>query len=578
MHEFIRTLATRLGSPGAAMRAQGIFDQAMHVGKYRWGRRAKLTSGAALAITLRESHKSDSIRDIAVSIPSFNSSLHRCLSCFRVHEHVLTCRCVSQYLLDEPPVAVSRAFTKVAELLHLGLAVADPAAHVPTLQAHLVSLLQGAEAGLPAQLTKVLSPLIPRLPSITRTATSLSSLVARTDLFTHLPTPPTACALFMLALEAELSTSLPNAAVLAQALGARLGAGKGAVMQRYKQAYDVVEEWIRDVPWLDVHERKTAKGRAGAGRSRVAKRVVVARGLKDVVQFQEEIWRKRIESGGRRPVVQLDADESASGDEWEGGEGDGSAASSEPAPPRKKAKTHHPRSVVDASQFLLNPLSASLPAVPASSSPPMATSSAGPPDLLTHLLTADASSLPPMFTQAPTRLQLLATERGGTDERHIADEELFTADELDGLMRSAEEAEAVRIAMGWSEAGMESAPARGEAGTSARKRKRGARGDGGDTTDTARGSKKINMDALARLLDPGADLAAEDFGAQLGSLEEYGEEEECSEVGSRATSVVHSYDHALGQPSTQDEEEVVEEWRPLSPGGGGGSAEDWYDF
>ena len=73
MHEFIRTLATRLGSPGAAMRAQGIFDQAMRVGQYRWGRRAKLTSGAALAITLRESHKSDSILDIAVSAHSFTS-------------------------------------------------------------------------------------------------------------------------------------------------------------------------------------------------------------------------------------------------------------------------------------------------------------------------------------------------------------------------------------------------------------------------------------------------------------------------------------------------------------------------
>ena len=29
-----------------------------------------------------------------------------------------------------------------------------------------------------------------------------------------------------------------------------------------------------------------------------------------------------------------------------------------------------------------------------------------------------------------------------------------------------------------------------------------------------------------------------------------------------------------------DAEEVVEEWRPMSPGGGGGgcAAEDWYDF
>ena len=310
------------------------------------------------------------------------------------------------------------------------------------------------------------------------------------------------------------------------------------------------------------------------------------------MQFQEEIWRKRLEGGGGRPVVQLDADESASGDEWQGGEGDPSAPSCEPAPPRKKAKTHHPRSVVDASQFLLNPLSASLPAVPTSSSPPTATSSAGPPDLFTHLLTADVSSLPHMFTQAPTRLQLLATERGGTDEQHIADDELFTADELDDLMRAPEEAEAVRIAMGWSEeaegedvaaVGMDPASARG---STARKRKRGAREDGGHAEEPARGSKKINMDALARLLDPGADLAAEDFGAQLDGLEDYGrgeeyddeEEEAYGEVGSRATSVVRPYDHALGQPSTQDEEEVVEEWRPLSPGGGGGSAEDWYDF
>ncbi len=73
MHDFIRTLAMRLGSPGATARAQGIFDQAMRVGQYRWGRKAKLTAGAALAISFRESHKSDSIRDIAVSIPFSNS-------------------------------------------------------------------------------------------------------------------------------------------------------------------------------------------------------------------------------------------------------------------------------------------------------------------------------------------------------------------------------------------------------------------------------------------------------------------------------------------------------------------------
>ncbi|RPD59131.1 hypothetical protein L226DRAFT_553616 [Lentinus tigrinus ALCF2SS1-7] len=587
MHEFIRTLTTRLGNPGATTRAQGIFDQAMRVGQYRWGRKAKLTAGAALAISLRESHKSDSIRDIA-------------------------------YLLDETPVAVSRAFTKVVQLLQLGLSVADPAMHIPTLQTHLVSLLQGAGTALPAQLSKVLSPLVPRLPSISRTAISLSTLIARTDMFNHLPTPPTACALFMLALEAELTRSLPNAAAFAQALGARLGAGKAVVMQRYKQTYDLVEEWIRDVPWLEAHQRKKAKGREGEGRSKVAKRVVVARGLKDVVQFQEEIWRKRMENGGGRPVVQLDTDADAdekddSGDEWGGSEASGdksksnrlssapSTASCESAPPRKKAKTSHPRSIVDASQFLLDPLSASMPAVAPSSSSPTTTttttSGSGPPDLLTHLLTADASSLPHMFVHAPTRLQLLANERGGTDEQHIADDELFAADELDGLMRSPEEAEAVRIAMGWSAEPEDrdaagSVPDNEEAGTTrnGKKRKRSRKEDGEPAQEKARGSKKINMDALARLLDPDADLDAEDFGEQLGGMDDYyalmeggGEKfEEDEEAGSRSTSVVHEHD--LGRtPNMQygtslGEEEVVEEWRPLSPGGGGEFAEDWYDF
>ncbi|TFK84521.1 hypothetical protein K466DRAFT_553454 [Polyporus arcularius HHB13444] len=544
MHDFIRTLATRLGSPGATARAQGIFDQAMRVGQYRWGRKAKLTAGAALAISFRESHKSDSIRDIA-------------------------------YLLDEPPVAVSRAFTKVVELLHLGLSVADPGVHIPTLQTHFVSLLQGTGTALPTQLTKVLSPLISHLPSISRTASSLSALIARTDMFNHLPTPPTACALFMLALEAELTKSLPNAAVFAQALGARLGAGKGVVMQRYKQVYDLVEEWIRDVPWLDAHQRKKAKGREGEGRSKVAKRVVVARGLKDVVQFQEDIWRKRLENGGRRPVVQLDADmdeKDGSGDEWDSSE-DGktehsrpsrtpSAASHESAPPQKRAKASHPRSVVDASQFLLNPLSASVPAVP----PSTATGGAGPPDLLTHLLTADASSLPHMFTHAPSRLQLLATERGGTDERHIADDELFTADELDGFMRSPEEAEAVRVAMGWSAGPYDLDAAHAETSTHGKKRKRSSQEEGAQGPSVegakgkARGTTKINMDALARLLDPDADLDAEGLGDDVGYYT-------YTEVGAT-------------KDGKEDDmyEEVVEEWRPLSPGGGGGSAEDWYDF
>lgn len=68
MHTFIKTLSTRLSNPGVAHRSQMVFDQAMARGKYRWGRKAKLTAGAAVAVALRESHKSDSLRDISVSI------------------------------------------------------------------------------------------------------------------------------------------------------------------------------------------------------------------------------------------------------------------------------------------------------------------------------------------------------------------------------------------------------------------------------------------------------------------------------------------------------------------------------
>jgi hypothetical protein len=130
MHEFTRTLVARLGYPGHADRACQIFDVAVHrsnalasiqqedesgdhdygqdfdpgdgigvdnatgsdiaigtsshgggapstnnktkgkaKGKpgFRWGRNAKLTAAAAIAIALREAHKADPLRDLAVS-------------------------------------------------------------------------------------------------------------------------------------------------------------------------------------------------------------------------------------------------------------------------------------------------------------------------------------------------------------------------------------------------------------------------------------------------------------------------------------------------------------------------------
>ncbi|KAI0668542.1 hypothetical protein C8Q78DRAFT_1047724 [Trametes maxima] len=594
MHDFVRVLATRLSNPGITARAQGIFDQAMTRGHYRWGRRAKLTAGAALAIALRESHKSDSIRDIA-------------------------------YLLDEPPVAVSRAFSAVVEILGLKLSTADPAVHLPILQTYTVSLVDAMRAtnsnGLPAPLLKALSPLLPRLPNVVHTAKALSALLERTHSLAHLPTPPTACALFILALEAEHGSSLPHAGAFAQSLGGRVGAGKGAAMQRYKQIYDLVEEWIREVPWLDAHERKRTKGKAGEGRSKVAKRIVVARGLKDVVQFQEEIWRKRVETAGR-PTLELDVDDKdsdANADDWDGSQSSsrpsqapsGSSADSAHLRASKKPKTRHPKKIVDASNFLLNPLSAASQ-VPSPSAPGPA--GPGESDLLTHLLTADASSLSHAFREAPSRLQLLAVARGGADAAHIPDDELFGEDELEGLMRTPEEAEAVRIAMGWDVGGDDvEEPARGN-GKRGKKRKREEGAEDAEPSEAtgrgkgkrkgkerAAGSKRIDMDALARLLDPDAELdlgnlekdgsgsgagaVEEGYGDALkdeddgeDEAEENGDDEEEEDEGSVGTAQGGAPYTSCYSGVAGEGEEVVEEWRPMSPGGGGASVEDWYDF
>ena len=72
MYEFIQALAVRVSARGSAERAQTLFDQAMSRGKFRWGRKSKRMAGAALAIALRESKKSDALRDIAVSIATYS--------------------------------------------------------------------------------------------------------------------------------------------------------------------------------------------------------------------------------------------------------------------------------------------------------------------------------------------------------------------------------------------------------------------------------------------------------------------------------------------------------------------------
>ncbi|KAG1756488.1 uncharacterized protein EDB91DRAFT_1092925 [Suillus paluster] len=492
MSIFINSVLTKLKNPGLSPRAEAIFTQAMTKGKYRWGRKAKLAAGASMAIALREARKSDSLRDIA-------------------------------FFLDDSPLSLSRAFVAVVSLLDFNLRSSDPVVHLPILLAHLQSLLHPetscSTSHLPSDLVSIITPLSSH--AILRTATSLSGIISReacTIPVLQSPTPPIACAMLILALEAETRSPLPHLSELANALASRFGFARGVVTSRYKACYDLIEEWIREVPWLDQFIYK-GKGRGTSARSKVPKRSIVAKGIIDVIQFQEEIWTTKIAALGKASIV-IEADPTD-----EDNNKDEEAFSINEPPelrphqPRKQRKTKDP-SVENAYHFLLDPLSAksytlSKPVVsedPNSSTPHSDTSSPilTPPTvpLATHLL----STLSYDSKHPPSRLQLLALSRGGGSAEHIHDDELF-------LFRLQWQEDVDTVA---DHADREPETARME---------------------VSRGSGRVDMEALARILG----------GEEVFDDEEHQEESESS----APTTPRHIQSDAA---------EEVSAWRPLSPG------------
>ena len=469
-------------------------------------------------------------------------------------------------------------------------------------------MLQDSPHAFPDKLKVAIQSLLPRMMAIMRTADSLCALISRSEGLAKLPTPSTACAVFMLAVEAELQKQVPHTGVFAQILGARYQAAKATVMQRYKLIYDLVEEWIREVPWLDAHERK----KGGEGRSVVAKRVVVARGLKDVLQFQEEIWMKKLEAHAE-PLPRLDLDLTMDAEDNQDGEDDededgqwrylqdtrrprrennadpavASTSSTSPTltkqelvmsrPVRMNYKSSHERAIARASRFLLDPLRQGQGSA-AQSAPPRLRKPSGPADLdlLSHILTADVAHLPHVFANAPSRLQILAARAPSGD---IPDEELFADGELDGLIRTAEEAGQLQMALGWDDDDDEEPPPPKRV---SRKRKRAGEDEGGD--GTRKGTKRINMDALAQLLNPDMDLevvyGSSDFDFVGDDDLGEGDEDEDDDLAPLPTADNGGSGDGGGVPSKSTisggDGEVIEEWRPMSPGGVGFD-DGWYE-
>ncbi|KAJ2917252.1 hypothetical protein MD484_g3194, partial [Candolleomyces efflorescens] len=560
MANFIKSLAVSMNVPGLTPRATTLFSQAKAVNFFRWGSRARVVAGACLSLALRESNRPDSIPDIAT-------------------------------LLKCSPHLLSRTFISLISALKITTVPVDPSVYIGTLQTYLTSILQENAMGcnLPAPLLTFLRQVSIR--AVANTALSLGRILSRTCPQTGSSKPSaasTACAIFMLSFEAESRDTLSSLAELATCLAGRCHIGKGVVMTQYKSIQDQVTILIEKVPWLDKYEQKK-------GRAKVSKRLVVARGLKDVISFNEEILQKTL-----LPVIHLDLtgdeitedlklnsfeekkeneeDPEPEQDSYPCSEPDTACGSGNDKRPSKRRKLHH--SLDEASHFLLNPFNA--PQLPCSGQRKSALSNFA---LTSYVLST--SSLASVGRKPPTRLQLLATARGGSGEDVIYDDELFAEGEIEGLLRNDEEIKMMKHLFSWGNDEDEDSPPRSDAPMTTRKTKAMRQGDHQDAGP--RKTSRINMEAFATFMQ-------ESEGDSIGGEKEDDEEDQSYSLlgldgmltddgpvdyqsadedaqeadhhatprapfNSRATSVGAEKDLEAG-------ETILDAWRPPSPSGG----------
>jgi transcription factor IIIB subunit 2 len=306
----------------------------------------------------------------------------------------------------------------------------------------------------------------------------------------------------MLAMESELSASLPKSTEFGKELGKRFGVSGDLVMKRYRVIYEEIEAWSIRVPWLgEIAGERNATG--GKKKSvKLSKRTAVAQVLKDVIQHQEGVWQERLRaqpslenaSDGAIEYAEVSSpnlgsnsridEEGYSGqDTREAGSQERPELVEQHALARRKKRTKGGELAV-ASRFLLSPSDGrgSETVKRARTDGVMGVDT----DKLAHFLTSDTAS----FTRPPTRLQLLSSQRREDD---IADEELFGEGEMENIMRSEQEREVLKKALGWDQGeddrGRKDDDSEGRHTTQARRRDR----DRGGTT-------RVNMEALQRLL------------------------------------------------------------------------------
>ncbi|KAG9094589.1 hypothetical protein FRC06_010670 [Ceratobasidium sp. 370] len=387
--------------PGCTERAQYILAQAMRKGKFRWGTFAERVAGASICVALREAGKAETVREVAVHIQCREDQL-------------------------------ARVYRHITSLLNIKFEPLDPALLVPSIWNYTQSCLTSpppSGSPFPPELIAFLNELAPRTQLILNLALQLSNLILSIALTQGRQPPLIACALLIVSLSGEAGKPVPKSAVLSSTLSARFGGTRRSITDRVREIERVIEDWRLELPWMqsDIPLNR---------RKRTTK---IAKWIKDVVSFKDDLWSKQIDAVDH--ALYSPSTDDASNDEADDDTsctGSTSAAGSKRSDTQVSSTTSGKRRCLDAGYYdsgrprayVVEPLKKGVSRT----------------KTLASLLNPDAMESISTSAAKPDMLEELG--RLGAP-KHIRDEDLFEDGELEGLIRTTPEVEA--LSLRWEE-------------------------------------------------------------------------------------------------------------------------------
>ncbi|KAG9019600.1 tRNA-splicing endonuclease subunit [Tulasnella sp. 427] len=261
-HEFIRSVLNHMGIRSYYDRVVALFDASMAKGKFRFGSCATSIIGACILITMRESGIPETLKSLAAR-------------------------------LDLTPARLTGSTYKILSLHGMRLKPTDPLNYIPAVLRTISEILNSPIVPLPAPLRTFLST--PSLNAVQNLATDLCYLTEIVNLTHNRLAPPVACALTIVALEGEIGKCAPALPRLAELLSAAFNVSRETTLDRYLEVQELLGRWKTNLPWFTVDVHPTVEKKAKNVKKRKAaqpEREEHAGLVKDIVIFQEELWRK----------------------------------------------------------------------------------------------------------------------------------------------------------------------------------------------------------------------------------------------------------------------------------------------